>query len=94
MIPENRTPTHPGEILLKEFLKPKQMTQVQLAKLMRVPIQRINTLICGKRGVSPETAILLSQIFDTTPAFWMNAQVTYDLYFAAMKMKAKSSRAA
>ena len=90
MIPENRKPTHQGEILLEEFLKPKQMTQVQLAKLMKVPIQRINTLICGKRGVSPETAILLSRIFDTTPAFWMNAQVSYDLYFAELRMKSKS----
>lgn len=93
MIPENRKPTHPGEILLEEFLKPKQMTQVQLAKLMKVPIQRVNTLIGGKRGVSPETAILLSKIFDTTPAFWMNAQVTYDLYFAELKMKSKSRAA-
>ena len=93
MIPENRKPTHPGEILLEEFLKPKQMTQVQLAKLMKVPIQRINTLICGKRGVSPETAILLSRIFDTTPAFWMNAQVSYDLYFAELRMKSKSRAA-
>ena len=93
MIPENRKPTHPGEILLEEFLKPKQMTQVQLAKLMKVPIQRINTLIGGKRGVSPETAILLSRIFDTTPAFWMNAQVSYDLYFAELRMKSKSRAA-
>lgn len=93
MIPENRQPTHPGEILLEEFLKPKQMTQVQLAKLMKVPIQRINTLICGKRGVSPETAILLSRIFDTTPAFWMNAQVSYDLYFAELRLKSKSRAA-
>lgn len=89
MTPENRKPTHPGEILLEEFLKPKQMTQVQLAKLMKVPIQRINTLICGKRSVSPETAILLSRVFDTTAAFWMNAQVAHDLYLAEIKMKSK-----
>ena len=91
MIPENRRPTHPGEILLEEFLRPKKMTQVELAKLMKVPIQRINTLICGKRGVSPETAILLSRIFETTPAFWMNAQVTYDLYIAEAKMKSRAA---
>lgn len=93
MIPKNRKPTHPGEILLEEFLKPKQMTQVQLAKLMQVPIQRINTLIAGKRNVSPETAILLSRVFDTTPAFWMNLQVNYDLYLAEAKMKSRSKAA-
>lgn len=91
MIPENRKPTHPGEILLEEFLKPKQMTQVQLAKSMNVPIQRINTLIAGKRGVTPETAILLSRVFDTTPTFWMNAQVLHDLYLAEKKMKNKAA---
>ena len=91
MIPENRKPTHPGEILLEEFLKPKQMTQVELAKLMKVPVQRINTLISGKRNVSPETAILLSHVFKTTPIFWMNLQVQHDLYLAESKMKSRAA---
>lgn len=67
------------------------MTQVELAKLMRVPVQRINTLICGKRNVSPETAILLSRVFETTPAFWMNLQVTHDLFVAETKMKYRAA---
>lgn len=87
MIPENRKPVHPGEILFEEFLKPKKMTQAELSRKMKVSIQRINTLICGKRNVSPETAILLSGIFDTTPDFWMNLQMQYDLYFAALRLK-------
>ena len=86
MIPKNRKPTHPGEILLEEFLKPSGMSQMSLAKKMKVPVQRINTLINGKRGITPETAILLSGIFGTTPQFWMNLQSNYDLYVAESKM--------
>ena len=86
MLPKNRKPTHPGEILWEEFLKPKGMTQLQLAKKMGVPIQRVNTLICGKRGVTPETAILLSRVFGTSPQFWMNLQSNYDLFIAQSEM--------
>ncbi len=82
MIPKNRKPTHPGEILLEEFLKPMGMTQQQLAGRLKVPVQRINTLINEKRGVTPETAILLSRVFKNSPEFWMNLQMTYDLYQA------------
>lgn len=82
MIPKHRRPTHPGEMLLKEFLEPKGMSQLELAKRMGVPIQRINTLINGKRGVTAETAILLSKVLKTTPEFWMNLQNAGDLYEA------------
>ncbi|MDD5218312.1 MAG: HigA family addiction module antitoxin [Candidatus Omnitrophica bacterium] len=91
MQPEERRPTHPGEILLEEFLKPRSMSQVKLALQMRVPIQRINTLIAGKRGVTPETAILLSMVFDTTPEFWMNLQTGYDLYAAKKRLNRKAA---
>jgi len=91
MLPEERRPTHPGEILLTEFLKPRKMTQVQLAHQVHVPVQRINTLIAGKRGVTPETAILLSQVFDTTPEFWMNLQTAYDLYAAKKRLNRKAA---
>lgn len=80
MIPKYRKPTHPGEILLKEFLEPMEMSQLELAKRMDVPIQRINTLINGKRGITAGTAILLSREFKTTPEFWMNLQNAVDLY--------------
>lgn len=79
MLPKNRVPTHPGEILSAEFLKPMGITQVALAKHLRVSPQRINELIRGKRGITPETAWLLSQAFDTTPEFWINLQSAYDL---------------
>lgn len=87
MIPKNRPPSHPGEILMREFLEPMSITQSELARRIKVPIQRINTLINGKRGISAETALLLAKEFGTTPEFWMNLQSIYDLYFAAQKMK-------
>jgi addiction module HigA family antidote len=86
MLPKNRAPTPPGEILLEEFLKPGGMTQMELASRMNVPVQRVNTLINGRRAVTPETAILLSRVFATTPEFWMNLQVRHDLWIAHQRM--------
>lgn len=79
MQPERRIPTHPGEILLEEFLVPLGQTQVALAEHLRIPVQRINELVRAKRGVTPETAWLLAQAFNTTPEFWLNLQSAYDL---------------
>ncbi len=78
MIPENRIPTHPGEILSEEFLKPMAVSQVAFAKHIGVPTQRINELINGKHDVTPQTAWLLSQALGTTPEFWMNLQTVYE----------------
>lgn len=79
MIPTNRIPTHPGVILLEEFLEPMNITQEALANHLNIPVQRINEIIKSKRGITPETAWLLSQAFKTTPQFWMNLQTNYDL---------------
>ena len=79
MLPENRIPTHPGEVLLEEFLKPMDMTQVAFASHIRVPLQRVNEVVNGKRGVTPETAWLFSQALGTTPELWMNLQRNHDL---------------
>ena len=79
MQPENRIPTHPGEILLEEFLNPLGLSQVSFARHVGVPTQRINEIVRGKRGVTPNTAWLFSQAFGTTPEFWLNLQVAYDL---------------
>ena len=79
MIPENRIPTHPGEVLLEEFLKPMQLTQVMFAHHIGVPTQRINEIVNGKRGITPETAWLFSEALGTTPEFWMNLQSNHDL---------------
>jgi antitoxin HigA-1 len=87
MIPKNRIPVHPGEVLLCEFLEPLKMSQVELARRMKVPIQRINTLIKAKRDMTAETAILLSRVLKTTPEFWMNLQTARDLYMAEKHIK-------
>lgn len=79
MIPENRIPTHPGEILLEEFLEPLGLTQVAFAAHLGVPTQRINEIVRGKRGVTPDTAWLLAQALGTTPEFWLNLQMQHDL---------------
>jgi antitoxin HigA-1 len=82
MIPKNRMPTHPGEVLFHEFLTPLGLSQVELAKRMGVPIQRVNTLIKGKRDMTAETAILLARALKTSAEFWMNLQVALDLFKA------------
>jgi addiction module HigA family antidote len=79
MRPEHRLPAHPGEILRDEFLEPLGITQVAFAEHLGVPVQRINELVRGKRGVTPETAWLLSQALGTTPELWTNLQANYDL---------------
>ncbi len=79
MIPENRIPTHPGVVLHQEFLLPLGVSQVAFAAHLGVPVQRVNELIRGKRGVTPETAWLLAQALATTPEFWLNLQSSHDL---------------
>ena len=82
MIPANRAPTPPGEMLLKEFLEPSGMTQAEAARRMEIPLNRLNEIIKGKRGISADTAWRLSALFDTTPESWMTLQVNHDLYRA------------
>ena len=81
-IPTHRTPTHPGEMLLEEFLNPMGFTQRDLSDAIHVPYQRINEIINGRRGVTPSTALRLSKFFGVSPDFWMNLQLRWDLYFA------------
>lgn len=78
-LPGLRIPTHPGQILSEEFLHPLGVAQVDFAAHIGVPVQRINELVRGKRGVTPETAWLLAQALDTTPQFWINLQTNHDL---------------
>lgn len=78
MIPTQRIPAHPGKILKEEFLDELGISQVAFAEHIKVPVQRINEIVRGKRGVTSETAWLLSQALDTTPEFWLNLQTNYD----------------
>lgn len=82
-IPTHRPPTHPGEMLLLEFLEPMGLTQRDLADGIHVPYQRVNELVNGRRGVTPSTALRLGKFFGMTPDFWMNIQQRWDLYYAS-----------
>ena len=81
-VPTDRAPTHPGEMLLEEFLTPMGLTQRELADAIHVPYQRVNELVNGRRGVTPSTALRLAKFFGTSADFWMNLQLRWDLYFA------------
>ena len=81
-VPTHREPTHPGEMLLEEFLKPMDLSQRNLADAIRVPYQRVNELINKRRGVTPSTALRLAKFFGNSPGFWMNLQLRWDLYQA------------
>lgn len=79
-IPTHRAPTHPGEMLLAEFLEPMGISQRTLADAIHVPYQRINEIINQKRGVTPATALRLAKYFGISPDFWLNLQIRWDLY--------------
>jgi addiction module HigA family antidote len=79
-IPTHREPTHPGEMLIEEFLTPMGITQKDLADSIHVPYQRINEIINKKRGITPSTALRLAKFFGVSEDFWMNLQLRCDLY--------------
>ena len=81
-VPTHREPTHPGEMLLEEFLKPLGLSQRDLAQRIRVPYQRVNQLINRRRGITPATALRLAKFFGNSPGFWMHLQLRWDLYRA------------
>ena len=84
-VPTHKAPTHPGEMLLEEFLKPMGITQQQLAREIKVPYQRVNEIVNQRRGLTPGTALRLSKAFGNTPDFWLNLQLRWDLYRAQSK---------
>jgi antitoxin HigA-1 len=81
-IPTHRAPTHPGEMLRLDFLEPLGLSQAELAERIKVPYQRVNELVNGRRGVTSSTALRLAKFFGTSPSFWMNLQQRWDLYHA------------
>ncbi len=86
-VPTHRPPTHPGEMLNEEFLKPMGLTQRALADAIHVPYQRVNEIINGKRGISPSTALRLAKYFGMSADFWINVQLRWDLYHARQAEK-------
>ncbi len=85
MIPESRIPTHPGEMLVEEFLKPKRISQAAFARKLGIPLNRVNEIVKGKRGVTADTAWKFSLALGTTPEFWMMLQSNRDLALARPK---------
>ena len=81
-IPTHREATHPGEILLEEFLIPMGITQRELSKAIHVPYQRVNEIVNKRRGISPSTSLRLAKFFGTSEDFWVNLQLKWDLYRA------------
>jgi addiction module HigA family antidote len=88
-IPTHRQPTHPGEMLVEEFLLPMQITQRELADAIHVPYQRINELVNQKRGITPSTALRLAQFFGVSADFWLNLQIRWDLHKAQQAEQAE-----
>ena len=86
MIPKNRPPTHPG-VLIQDTIEEMGITQVELAKRLGIPLQRLNTIVKGKRGVTADTALRLSKVFGTTPELWLNLQMAVDLWEAQKTAK-------
>jgi len=87
MLPKKRPPTHPGEMLFKEFLEPMGMSQVELAKHLGWSWARLNEIRNCRRGISANSALALGEAFNTGPEFWLNLQRDWDLWRALRKHK-------
>jgi antitoxin HigA-1 len=87
-LPKNRPPTHPGEMLLEEFVKPLRITQTELAQKLGVSYPRLNEIIKGRRSVTPDTALRLSRVVGMSADFWLGLQQDWDLWQAMNSPKA------
>lgn len=85
MLPKNRAPTHPGEMLLKEFIEPLGLTQKAFAEHLGWTYAKLNEIVHGKRGVTAESALALGDAFKMEASFWLNLQMNYDLWQAEKK---------
>ena len=81
-LPKSRAPTHPGEMLLEEFLRPMGITQSAFAIRLGVSFPRLNEIIKGRRGVTPDTALRLAQVLGMSAEFWLGLQLDWDLWNA------------
>lgn len=87
MLPKKRPPTHPGEMLLKEFLEPMGITQSKLAAYLGWTYARLNEIIKGKRGITVDSALDLGEALNTGPEFWLNLQQNWDLWHSLQEHK-------
>jgi addiction module HigA family antidote len=88
-LPRNRPPTHPGEMLFEEFIKPLALTQTELARRLGVSYPRLNEIIKGRRSVTPDTALRLSRVLGMSADFWLGLQQDWDLWHAMNSPEAK-----
>jgi antitoxin HigA-1 len=87
-LPRNRPPTHPGEMLLEEFLKPLGISQSEFAARLGVSFVRLNQVVRGKRGVTPDTALRLGRVLGISPDFWLGLQLDWELWHAMRNERA------
>lgn len=78
-----KNPMHPGQVLNELYLKPLEVSAINLSRRLNVPRTRIERLVAGTTGVTPDTALRLARAFNTTPSYWMNLQTNYDMAKAA-----------
>ncbi len=88
IITNSLAPIHPGEVLSEDFLKPMGLSANALAKQLGVPGNRISMIVAGKRAITGDTALRLAEAFGTTPEFWMNLQMAWELETARQAMNA------
>jgi len=88
-LPKKRPPTHPGEMLLEEFIKPLNLTQTEVAHRLGVSYPRLNEIIKGKRRVTPDTALRLSHVLGMSADFWLGLQQDWDLWHAMNSTESK-----
>ncbi|MCB0072583.1 MAG: HigA family addiction module antidote protein [Caldilineaceae bacterium] len=81
-LPTHRPPTHPGEMILEEFLKPLDLTQAELVRRLDVSYPRLNEIVNGRRSVTPDTALRLARVLGMSPDFWLGLQQDWDLWQA------------
>jgi antitoxin HigA-1 len=81
-LPRNRPPTHPGEMLFEEFVKPLGLTQTELARSLGVSYPRLNEIVKGRRAVTPNTALRLARVLGMSADFWLGLQHDWDLWHA------------
>ena len=86
-LPKYRSPTPPGEMLVEEFMRPIGLSQNALARHLNWSVSKVNEICTGKRGISAETALTLSEVFGTSPDFWLNLQLRCDLWEAMQTHK-------
>lgn len=87
-LPTHRSPTHPGEMLLEEFLAPLGISQSELARRMRISFPRLNEIVRGKRSVTPDTALRLEKVLGMPAGFWLDLQSDCDLWHAQQSVSA------